>query len=79
VKDCKAKIRIINNLKEREEANKAILQYFGPKGVRVGESVNKFLCTNHTKILRSSDPQHVNHSSVITCKENQESHPAKRQ
>jgi Zinc knuckle len=34
VKDCKVKIRIVNNLKEAEEANKASLQYFGPKRVK---------------------------------------------
>jgi hypothetical protein len=77
-KDCKVKIRVVNNLEEREETNKTTSQYFRPKEVRGGESVNKFLCINHTKKLRSGDSQHVNHGFVVVCKENQESHTLQR-
>jgi hypothetical protein len=40
VKDCKVKIRIVNNLKKTEEANKASSQYFGLKRVKEEEVVS---------------------------------------
>jgi hypothetical protein len=43
-KDCKVKIRIVNNLKEAEEANKAFSQYFSLKKVKRGKVVSCWDC-----------------------------------
>jgi hypothetical protein len=45
VKDYKVKIRIVNILKKREEANKTSSQYFGLKKVKEREEISCWNCT----------------------------------